>query len=227
MTDALAMKVGFGAGRKLLGYLDAQLAPHMRKRLDEEIITHVLSEIPRIKRLLEERIDDVAASGCTAHEANIIAHQVIEAQQRTLDEQKRRRLSNVLVNGLCAEAWSKARHRLMVRLASELEEEHVDVLQRAPLVPRRGYTVVGMRRALERELISRGLLVEEAKQVPNPKWKPPPAPKMDARGGIVMPRDSRRERLPEFIEEISVRRSDLGRDFLEHLRDPEEREPIE
>ena len=69
------------------------------------------------------------ASGCTPHEANIIAHQVFEAQKRTLDDDKRRRLSNVLINGLCTEHWDKATHRLMVRLAEELEEEHVERLR--------------------------------------------------------------------------------------------------
>lgn len=145
MTDALVVKVGVTAGKSLLNYLKALLDPHMRRRLDEEITLHVLSEIPRVKRLLEERIDEVAASGCTAHEANIIAHQVIEAQQRTLDEEKRRRLSNVLVNGLCVDHWKKARHRLMVRFATELEEEHVDCLRSA--MPafgwRRGYAIGG------------------------------------------------------------------------------------
>jgi hypothetical protein len=224
MSEAL-VKVGLSAGKSVLSFLKTWLDPDMRARLDNEITMHVLSEIPRIMRLLDERIDDVVASGCTPHEANIIAHQVIEAQQRTLDEEKRRRLSNVLVNGLCAKEWSKARHRLMVRLASELEEEHVEVLKQASLFPRRWIAAGTMRRALERELISRGLLEEETKQVRNPKWKAPPAPKLDARGGIVMPRPTREERVPEFIDEISVRRSDLGREFLEHLRDPEAATP--
>jgi len=219
MSEAVVAKIGLCAGKSLLSYLAAKLDPNMRRQLDEEITLHVLSEIPRIKRLLEERIDDVAASGCTPHEANIIAHQVIEAQQRTLDEDKRRRLSNVLLNGLRVEHWDKARHRLIVRLASELEEEHVECLQHA-WTRRRATGAV--QRAIERELFSRGLLDEESKEIPNPRWR---APAVDGQGRKLRQAGLLQEHVPEFIDEKSVRISDLGREFLDHLRDPEAPEP--
>ena len=49
--------------------------------------------------------------------------------KRTLDEEKRARLTNVLINGLAAHHWDKVTHRLMVRYAVELEEEHIERLK--------------------------------------------------------------------------------------------------
>src|SRR4051794_19625837 len=118
------------AGKSVLKYITTMMDPELRRALDQEIESFVLSELPRIHRLIEERIDQVQAAGCSVEEALIIAHQVYEAQKRTLDAGKRRRLSNVLVNGLATPQWDKARHRLMVRLTEELEEEHIDRLRR-------------------------------------------------------------------------------------------------
>jgi len=112
-----------------LSYLKAILDPGLRRKLDEEITAHVLAEIPLVLHLLEERIEDVRASGCSVHEANIVAQQVFEAQRRTLDGAKRRRLANVLVNGLSSPRWGLAKHRLLIRLTSQLEEEHITVLR--------------------------------------------------------------------------------------------------
>lgn len=220
------------AGGAALSYLRAMLDPGLRRKLDDEITNHVLEEIPRILRILEARIEDVKASGCTVHEANIIAHQVFEAQHRTLDDEKRRRLSNVLINGLCAAPWDKARHRLLIRLTSELEEEHIVVLQWHAATPdeRRTMdaqnpeptpmveTAPGVKEwrptpeleqrwdfhdALQRELVSRALLIET------------PTPKV-VRVGI----DESAE--VEDVElDWSVELAPLGRLLLSHLRDPD------
>lgn len=198
--------------------LKARIDPN--KRLEELREEYVLEEFPRIFAVMETRLNEIAGAGCTPQEVVILIHQTLESGSRTLDEEKRKRLFNVLVNGLCAKQWNKVQHRLMLRYASDLEEEHVDQLRRTTAFGR-GHAIGPLRRAIERELISRGLLEEKTKQVRNPKWKPPPAPKLDGRGGIVVPRDRRGERIPEFIDEISVSQSDLGRQFLEHLRDPE------
>src|ERR1051325_2338569 len=117
------------AGKIGASYLRALLDPNMRRRLAQEIEDHVLVELPRIVRLIEDRCADLEARGCTPHEANIIAYQVIEAQKRTLDEEKRARLTNVLINGLAAGHWDRVTHRLMVRYAVELEEEHIERLK--------------------------------------------------------------------------------------------------
>lgn len=186
MSEAvLVIKQGIGVLKLLRSYLD----PGKRHALEEAVTDHVLSEIPRILHLLEDRIDRVHASGCTPEEASIITYQVIESQQRTLDEEKRRRLSNVLVNGLCVPRWDRRLHRLLIRLTAEIEEEHIALLQwygadtpeeRARIhaaqrdEPSRfvemspnvwNYTPEGRKQAdleeaLTRELISRGLLVE-------------------------------------------------------------------
>jgi hypothetical protein len=217
-------------------YLKAMLDPGLRRKLDEEIANHVLSEIPRILRILEARIQDVSASGCTIQEANIIAHQVIEAQQRTLEEEKRRRLSNVLINGLCSPRWDKAKLRLLIRLTSELEEEHIALLQwyaatpdvRKALDAKRNDPWVrietspgvwqlrptpeqeqrwAFQDALTRELVSRALLLE----TPTPQIVRP----------IGEDEESRRA-----VEEIELEWDNdiapLGLDLLAHLQEPEE-----
>lgn len=207
----------------------------------------MLSEIPRVKRLLEERIADVEASGCTPEEANIIAHQVIEEQKRTLDEEKRRRLSNVLISGLCAKQWEKSRHRLMVRLAAQLEEEHIEHLHGQARTPeylerrklerearsklsikerekasRRDDELAPVRDAIERELISLGLLTEITEQVPNSRWKEPPLPTLNRDGKLTRERrNTFDKREPEFVDKTHVRIALLGHQFLRHLRDPE------
>lgn len=223
------------AGSAAFAYLKAMLDPGLRRKLDEEIANHVLSEIPRILRVLEARIQDVSASGCTVQEANIIAHQVIEAQQRTLDEEKRRRLSNVLINGLSSPRWDKAKVRLLIRLTSELEEEHIALLQwyaatreereamdaqrnepspmveTSPGVKEWRPTVDHEERwaledALQRELVSRALLVETT----TPQIVRPVGEEDEVRGYV----DSVKL---DWSHEVAP----LGRSLLEHLRDPE------
>lgn len=212
------------------GYLKSLLDPNKRRLLDEQIITHVLEEIPRIVRLLDERVADVRASGCTPEEANIIAHQVVEAQKATLDADKRRRLSNVLINGLLTPRWDKVKHRLLIRLTAELEEEHIAVLRReirtsaeiqqeeraARSLTQNGETYLqaiatfreqqAIAIALDRELLARGLMNEVTK----PKLK-------------MQDFNSSRERRAvenvELVTRTSI--SSLGRDLLEYLRDPE------
>jgi hypothetical protein len=220
-------------GGAVFAYLRSLLDPGLRRQLDEEITNHVLSEIPRIVRVLEARIHDVSASGCSVHEANIIAHQVLEAQRRTIDDDKRRRLSNVLINGLCSPAWSKALHRLLVRLTSELEEEHIAVLrwyaatpeernaldalenepspmvETAPGVKEWRPTAEHRKRwdlhdALVRELVSRALVLE----IPTPKiTRPTGEPHSKAVNDVEL----------DWNNEIAP----LGLTLLEHLRDPE------
>lgn len=117
------------AGESLFSYLKGQADPEGRAWLAKEIENHLLSELPRLSALISERCADLEARGCTHYEAMIIVHQVIEEQKRTLDGEKRARLTNVLVNGLAADRWDKVTHRLMLRYAIALEEEHVDRLK--------------------------------------------------------------------------------------------------
>jgi hypothetical protein len=232
---SVGLTIASKAGGSAFAYLKSLLDPGMRRQLDEEITNQVLSEIPRILRILEARIEDVSSSGCSVHEANIIAHQVLEAQRRTLDDDKRRRLSNVLINGLCSPNWSKARHRLLVRLTSELEEEHIALLQWYAATPEerkvldarddepspmvetaRGDkewrpTAEHHRRwdlqdALTRELVSRALLLE----TPTPKiTRPLGSPDSDAVEDVEL----------DWSKEVAP----LGLSLLEQLRDPEDR----
>lgn len=234
VSNEIVMAIGVQAARALVGYLNGQLDPDDRKALDDATIAHVLEEIPRITRLLNARIDEVASSGCSVEEACIIAHQVFDAQRSTVDREKRRRLSNVLVNGFRGAEWSIARHRLMLRLTAELEEEHIDYLRQeartfeerwrdsrhgAP-AGSRGPSAFGsegmslatdrdaVRTGLERELVARGLLVE----VTTPRIK---RQKLEVIRGGDRP----------AVEDVELQRtrtlSRLGRMLLEHLRDPE------
>lgn len=209
-------------------YFKALLDPKMRRRLDTEIQNHVLAELPRIVHLLEERCADLEARGCTPREANIIAYQVIEAQKRTLDEEKRARLTNVLVNGLAADHWDKVTHRLMVRYAVELEEEHIERLKAYGPNEFRCYAEAererkaeeerlhldgdtalrhwmlrdAVNRALDRELLGRALLEEQRK------------PQIDLRRGS--PND-----VIVGKEEVRTRVTELGATFLKYLQTPE------
>lgn len=126
MADALTTAK---TATTVIGLLNKLLDPNKRRALDAAITEHVLAEIPRVVQVLTERIAKLSASGCTPEEASIIAYQVFEAQKRTLDGDKRRRLSNVLINGLCSPQWDRATHRLMLRFTDELEEEHIQRLR--------------------------------------------------------------------------------------------------
>lgn len=222
-------------GGVAFGYLKAILDPSLRRKLDEEITNHVLSEIPRILRILEARIQEVQASGCTVQEANIIAHQVVEAQQRTLEEEKRRRLANVMVNGLCAPRWDRVRVRLLLRLTSELEEEHITLLQRYAMSPEERAAIAArdahaptmveteagqrvwrpspehverweLTDALTRELVSRALVLE----IPSAKV-------IRSFGGFEESPGAGEDVEIDWANEIAP----LGLSLLEHLRDPE------
>lgn len=205
--------------------IDAVLDPGKHRALDAAITAHLLSELPRTRRLLLERMGWIAASGCTPIEAQAITYQVIEEQKRTLDPDKRRRLTNVLVNGLQEEEWDKAKHRLLIRLVSEIESEHVMVLNglaggrrlgqpeidESTLSPeeqvRRAMTWKAIRPALVRELIARGLITEmtDSKVTASPY----PAP------GQTVGRPK-----VELNQRTAI--SELGRELLELLRDPDE-----
>lgn len=226
-------KVGVSS---VVSYLKAMADPGKRRLLEEQKDEHVLSELPRIIGLLEDRCADLEARGCTPVEANIIAHQVIEAQKRTLDEEKRHRLTNVLVNGLSAEHWDKATHRLMVRLASDLEEEHIERLRRHDLRHanhairerdrqasevkatraslRRAFDHDAVVNSLERELIALGLLEEV--RGPRPFAKPTTVGKWP---------DDHEYAAKDMQTSNKIAR--LGEMFLDYLRDPAEPEPIE
>lgn len=221
----LAGKVAVG---KVTSYLKTLMDPEKRRLLEEQTMEHLLEELPRMHRLIEERCADLEDRGCTHVEANIIANQVIEAQKRTLDEDKRRRLTNVLVNGLAADAWDKRTHRLMVRLTIELEEEHIEKLRlhldaaerfvsfrekterqaaeeaRWPVEDeqerhrRRGlHEAVGD--ALDRELVTAGLLNE---------WR--------TTGGHHTTLGQQ-----QTVVDVTLRITNLGRLFLQYLREPE------
>lgn len=226
MSGVASLSVRFG-----LAHLRSVLDPGFRRRLDAATTAHLLAEVPRVLRLLEAKIDEVRASGCSPSEASIIAYQVVEAQQRTLDVSKRRRLSNVLVSGLCTAPWSRARHQLMVRLASELEEEHILELswyiktpderqaewQRPDGVWR---TIAGgaqtftptsaqidkydLADVFQRELISRGLLDE----TPTPR--------------VMRQRDSEYDAVDDVDLDWKREITPIGRAFLEHIKDPED-----
>ena len=216
----------------IVNFLWSWFDPGRRRVLEEQMMEHVLEEIPRVAKLLEERIEDVRASGCGHEEANVIAFQVIEAQQRTLDDEKRRRLSNVLVNGLCKAPWNKVEHRLMVRLTSQLEEEHIARLRwevrtfeeqvaaaaararpEQPLPSLRERQVrTSVSNAIERELVSLGLLNEKIK----------PKVTLQKHERVGQPRT-----VSDVAMESKLSISHLGLALLEHLAEPLPRESQE
>jgi hypothetical protein len=225
---SLALTVGKGAVSSVVSYLKGQLDPDKRRRLDQEIQDYVLAELPRIVLLLEERCADLEARGCTPVEAVTLAHQVIEAQKRTLDEEKQARLTNVLINGFAAHHWDKVKHRLMVRYVVELEEEHIERLKAyasdefrshaETAAARRAeeerlhiegddavfrhWTLRGqINRALDRELLGRGLLDEQR--------QPRMVAKRGTRGDVLVKN-----------EVMQVRLTALGETFLDYLRTP-------
>lgn len=226
-----AMSLALTAGKAVGSYLVALLDPNKRRQLEQAIEDHVLLELPRIVRLLEERCADLEARGCTPYEANVIAYQVIEAQKRTLDEEKRARLTNVLINGLAADRWDKVTHRLMVRYAVELEEEHIERLKAYVSDEFHSYAEAEaarkaeeerlhldgdaavrhwmlrdeVNRALDRELLGRALLVEERK----PRMVPRRVLRPGIPGGVVV-----------GAEEVQTRITELGATFLQYLRAP-------
>ena len=200
----------------LFELIEALIDPSKSQKIDRAITAHVLSELPRMKRLLEERIADVEASGCTLPEAQVVAYQTIEAQKRALDGEKRRLLANVLVNGLTSDDWDKARHRLFIRFASELEPEHIHLLRRhvellassvrrttkdparSPDTPK-NVEATEVRLALLQELVARGLLAHNAGAEKNPVY-----------------------RHPDAEHEKKMHATPLGSRFIRYLRDPED-----
>lgn len=219
----------------VVGSLKKSLDPN--KRLADTTTETILEELARIHRLMNEHIAEIAASGCTPVEAHVIAYQAVEAMKRTAEQEKRRRLSNVVVNGFRQPKWHKATHRLMVRLTDELEEEHVLRLhqgrphmseQMGPNNPKEHNArvfremkarqeentqietaIAPVRDAIERELIARGLIDES----------------MQTRMGLKLTQAqlrAREEARGRVEELVPVRRvSKLGYMFLEYLRDPE------
>ena len=207
---------GIGSVVELVGSL---LDPDRRIQLAAMITDYVLSELPRMKRLLEQRCQAIEASGCSPVEAQIIAFQTIEAQKRTLDDEKRRLLTNVLVNGLCVARWNKAKHRLLIRLTSELEPEHIERLRQ---LTQRNY--IGMRRWPE--------LSEEEESERLEAWReitPALTGELVARGLIDEKLESKRsgaraigERAGDLKLETKHEIAKLGRELLDHLRDPDD-----
>jgi hypothetical protein len=217
---ALAKK----AGSTLLGFLKNYADPDKRKALDAEITNYLLSEVPRIILLIEERDRELRAAGCTPLEAQVIAYQTLEDQKRTLDTEKRARLTNVLVNGLCDSKRDAVKHRLLLRLTSELEEEHIDRLRRYTMdahqlraqAPTEPYSLDreyqerlresnAVEDALRRELVARGLLEQETK----PKLK---KQRVEVAGQTPLVEDL------ELVTTTNITR--LGRALLEYLKDP-------
>ena len=185
--------------------------------------------------MLQERLADIQASGCSPEEACIIAYQVVEAQRRTLDDEKRRRLSNVLLSGLCQQHWDKSKHRLLLRLTSELEEEHIAMLRWYAQSPEErsrereardekplfvemspgvlgptpeGRELMAVEDALMRELVSCGLLIEtqEAHVTQEP---------LDDEEIFTG-----RGRVQDVAFDWSTEISPLGRALLAHLEEP-------
>jgi hypothetical protein len=221
LTSVLSAAGVPGAG-PLLGIFSSLADPNKRKALQQAIEDHVLEELPRMASMINNRIDEVVASGCSVQEASIVAYQVIESQKRTLDEEKRRNLSLVLVNGLCAQPYDKVKHRLMVRLTTELEVDHVERLRSAS----RSETLAGrtqmrsrqsigatdaerdersLRNALDRELISRGLMEEKIK----------PIVKMHKREAMSQPATVENVEL-----QTSIKITRLGLALLDYLAEP-------
>lgn len=75
------------AGLSVVSYLRTMMDPEKRQLLEDQITEHVLEELPRIARLLEERCADLEARGCTHYEANMIAQQTIESHPTDSGEQ--------------------------------------------------------------------------------------------------------------------------------------------
>jgi hypothetical protein len=223
--DVSLSYVGVPGVGSVVELIDALLDPDpgSNRKLDAAFREYVLSELPRLRHLLLERMDRIAASGCTPLEAQAITYQVIEEQKRTLDPDKRRRLTNVLVNGLQEEGWDKVKHRLLVRLASEIEGEHIFVLNnfmngllaRKPIptdLPederrRREATWREIFPVLVRELVARGLIIETT----DSKIKESPYPRPGRTAGD-----------PKLEVKQKTELSHLAGDLLKMLRDPED-----
>ena len=235
MSALVLVKDGVKLGVAIRKAMD----PGRSRALDKAVTEHILEEIPRIVRLLQERINEVNASGCTWEDVKIISEQVFDAQRRTIDQDKRRRLSNVLINGFCAPAWDKATHRLMVRLTAELEEEHVERLQRAATRTFQGF--VGR----QRPRLGVGVIIDDdpaLQHLPqNERGQIYMERKAVGRGiereliarGLMdevtqeIPRLASREETNKKIKptprtELVPRISALGRRFLDYLKDPEQ-----
>lgn len=190
--------------------------PGRRAAIEAATTAWVLEELPRHRRLIEQRAAEIAAAGCSAEEVMALASQTMEAQRRAFYGHKRRALTNVLVNGLCVKERESARHRLYLRLTSELEAEHIAILG-TYVGPVSGALSPSTRdhvdlrhsdtgRALARELIARGLLFED----------------MNIELDAAEPaRRGRPQAAPKVKTKVATDVTWLGRDFLEHLRDPD------
>lgn len=146
-----------------------------RPDLFESFAIAVQDDVGRLRQQLGEvvsSLSDEVRAKIDPVEAMELTMQTVANMGRTARQEKRQRLANVLVNGL-REPWDGARLRLLERLADQLEEEHIEVLQRkasrtrkreareeSPSARRERQAVAD---ALERELIAFGLLAEDDK----------------------------------------------------------------
>jgi hypothetical protein len=188
----------------LMDVLDALTDPEKRHALDELKDAHVLEELPRLRRLLNEKLEQLEESRLNVEELMIVVSQTVDMQRRTVRHEQRRRLTNVLVNGL-DDPWNDVEHRLLLRWAFELDPEHILILdnwdkpysaKRSPANETNVFVAQEIERALRRELVSRGVLHEEL------------------RSGASM----HIAHQPGIHATLNM--TDLGRRFLSSLRDP-------
>lgn len=116
-----------GGSVLLIGAGEAQrLAKELAVDLDDMGQMALADELQRLHQMLS----DIRATSATPEEAYEIALNVMQCYPRTLRREKRKLLTNVLVNGLASELWDGEKEPYFARAMIELEPEHIDTLRR-------------------------------------------------------------------------------------------------
>ena len=101
------------------------------------------------------------AAKVDAVEACELTLQTVSNMTRTFSRKKRQRMADVLVNGIARPSEAGDELRLFVRIISDLDEVHVEMLHRAATAPS-GHVEIpedrDARKAILAELVGRGLL---------------------------------------------------------------------
>jgi hypothetical protein len=165
----------------------------------EKVATEMLQEdVVRLHRQmvqLNHRLTDEVRVKMDPIETLELVTQTLTNMARTASRDKRRAMSNVLVNGLDRVDVSALERRLFVRATADLDMAHIDLLRRYEQAQQNLETLIlsEHEQALAHELAGRSLLVRVESA---------------AYGGALV----------LAYEGVT----DLGRRFLEHLREPPE-----
>lgn len=121
------------AALKELPFVDAAFAGLDQLRIElgvkRDLAAELRDEMQRLFDGISERIAHAEARSWNAEEVMELALQTTLNYRRTTRQEKRRLMTNVLLNGLSESKWRGARVELFSRAVAELSLAHIDLFQ--------------------------------------------------------------------------------------------------